>query len=130
MHAPVNLYHGSIVHSLSLDELEYAVDTLICVSDQGIILWIERNVDPSTIQQVASTHGLILDDSSQCVEILQLGQSEFLCPGLVDTHTVSSYQSSNSRTVTLMTYRFASTHLSIRISVSGKNTSCWTGSQM
>jgi len=103
MHAPVKLYHGSVVHSLSLDDLEYAVDTLICVSDQGIILWIERSVDPSLIQQVASTHGLILDDSSQSVEILQLEQSEFLCPGLIDTHTVSSYQSPASRTVTLIT---------------------------
>jgi guanine deaminase len=89
MHAPVKLYHGSIVHSLSLDEIEYAVDTLVCVSDQGIILWIERDIDPSTIQQVAATHGLILDDSTQSVEIVQLGESEFICPGLIDTHTVS-----------------------------------------
>ena len=129
MHAPVKLYHGSVVHSLSLDEIEYAIDTLICVSDQGIILWLERDVDSSTIQQVASTHGLILDDSSQSVEILQLGRSEFLCPGLIDTHTVSSYQSPTSRDMTLITYRFLSMHLSIQISVLDKNTNCWTGFQ-
>ncbi|KAG7529026.1 hypothetical protein FFLO_05819 [Filobasidium floriforme] len=87
MHASTTLYHGPIVHSLSLDELEYAVDALVCVSPDGIINWIERNVDTSEIQDRAASHGLILDGTNNAVEIVQLGGHEFLCPGLIDTHT-------------------------------------------
>jgi guanine deaminase len=89
MHASTTLYHGPIVHSLSLDELEYAVDALVCVSPDGTINWIERNVDTSEIQDRAASHGLILDGTNNAVEIVQLGGHEFLCPGLIDTHTVS-----------------------------------------
>ena len=88
MRASTTLYHGPIVHSLSLDELEYAVDALVCVSSDGIILWIEKNVDSSELQQRAASHGLILDGSNYAVEIVQLQGHEFLCPGLIDTHTV------------------------------------------
>lgn len=90
MHATTTLYHGSIVHSLNLDELEYAIDALICVSPDGVILWIEKDVESSQVQQRAASRGLILDGSDSAVDIIQLEGHEFICPGLIDTHTVGT----------------------------------------
>jgi guanine deaminase len=87
------LYHGAVVHSLSLDQLEILPSALLCVSEEGVIDWVEKDVEESQIQEVASRHGVLLDDSaggrSPGVEVISLGKGEFLCPGLVDTHTVS-----------------------------------------
>lgn len=79
------LYYGSFVHSVSLDELDFCLDALVCVSEDGYISWVERNVDPSQLQDAASRHGVNLDD----VDFVELGRNDFLCPGLIDTHTVS-----------------------------------------
>lgn len=85
------LFYGSFVHSVSLTELEYLVDALVYVSD-GTIAWIEKEVDGSLLQETASKHGLNLEDSSAAAgfTFVQLEDSEFICPGLIDTHTVSS----------------------------------------
>lgn len=79
------LYYGSFVHSVSLDELDFCLDALVCVSEDGYISWVERNVDPSQLQDAATRHSVILDD----VDFVELGRNDFLCPGLIDTHTVS-----------------------------------------
>lgn len=81
------LYHGTVIHSLSLTQLEVLPDALLCVSDrEGIIEWLERGVEGSEIQEVAVRKGVILDDG---VEVVVLGKGEVLCPGMIDTHTVS-----------------------------------------
>jgi hypothetical protein len=85
------LFYGSFVHSVSLTELEYLVDALVYVSD-GTIAWIEKEVEGSLLQETAARHGLNLEDSSAVsgFTFVQLDDSEFICPGLIDTHTVSS----------------------------------------
>lgn len=86
------LFYGSFVHSASLTELEYLVEALVYVSN-GTIAWIEKDVDGSQLQEAALRHGLNLEDSSASAgfTFLQLDDSEFICPGLIDTHTVSSF---------------------------------------
>jgi guanine deaminase len=79
------LFYGSFVHSLSLTELEHSVDSLIYVRN-GVIEWVEKDVHSSQVQEVALTRGLVIGDGS--VEVVELG-GDFLCPGLIDTHTVS-----------------------------------------
>ena len=91
MRSPRTLYHGSYVHAVSLEQsLEYVESALICVSELGIIEWIEKDVEGSMIQEIVMRHGVELDDSK--IEIVELAQEGFLCPGLVDTHTVSHIQ--------------------------------------
>lgn len=83
------LYYGSYVHSLTLDDLEYTLDALIYIPSSGKIEWIEKDVPKELVQEVAGKHGLILGDGNE-VELVELGEDEFLCPGFVDTHTVST----------------------------------------
>ncbi|RSH90044.1 hypothetical protein EHS25_001377 [Saitozyma podzolica] len=79
------LYHGTLIHSLSLTQLEVLPNALLCVSDtDGIIEWLERGVEGSEIQEVAARKGVILDGG---VEVVVLGKGEVLCPGMIDTHT-------------------------------------------
>jgi guanine deaminase len=83
--SPNTLYHGQFVHSISLTELEYLVDALVYVAD-GAIAWIEKDVDGSLVQEIAARHGLTLDDPG--LEVVSLEEGDFICPGLIDTHTV------------------------------------------
>lgn len=90
------LYHGTLIHSLSLTQLEVLPDALLCVSDrEGIIEWLERGVEGSEIQEVAVRKGVILDDG---VEVVVLGKGEVLCPGMIDTHTVSGVPATTTTT--------------------------------
>jgi len=84
-----SLYSGPVVHSLSLSQLEIIDSALFCVSVEGIIEWIERDVPGSFLQAAAAEHGVILREG-EGVEVVKLGPGEFFCPGLVDTHTVRS----------------------------------------
>lgn len=83
------LYYGSIAHSRSLTELEVVEKALMLVDEQGIIGWVHRDVpSASSLQEVAAEHGL--DITRDPVEVVELDEDEFLCPGLIDTHTVST----------------------------------------
>ena len=86
MAASSQLFYGSFVHSLTLTKLEYCFDSLIYVRN-GIIEWIEKDVNSSQVQEVALEHGLIIGDGT--VDVVELG-GDFLCPGLIDTHTVNT----------------------------------------
>lgn len=81
------LFYGSLVHSIDLNTLEYLVRALICVQD-GVIVWIEKDVPSSSlVQEVAATHGVMIGGQEH-VQVVELKDGEFLCPGFVDTHTV------------------------------------------
>lgn len=61
--------------------MEHAI---LCVGEDGTISWVEH-ARPEELQDVALKHGVDLAN----VEIVELDAEEFLCPGLIDTHTVS-----------------------------------------
>jgi hypothetical protein len=123
------LYYGSFVHSLSLDRLEYNVDSLIHVSPTGHIDWIERQVQPDQLQQVASKHGVALTDTSSALTFIELGQDEFICPGLIDTHTVSNRFGARLARLTSLTTRTYtdSTRLNTLTSDWDRSINYWTG---
>ncbi|KAJ9111433.1 hypothetical protein QFC19_001202 [Naganishia cerealis] len=79
------LYYGSFVHSTSLTQLEYLVDALVYVSD-GSIVWIERDIDAAQLQEITAKHGLDLERQAG-LDFVQLDERDFICPGLIDTHT-------------------------------------------
>jgi hypothetical protein len=58
---------------------------VICVSPEGIIEWVEKDIDKTELEKIASSHGLDLGEA----EVTEFGQGEFLVNGMVDTHTVS-----------------------------------------
>lgn len=78
------VYIGSYVHSLSLTELEQVEHAIIAVGEGGTIEWIEHAA-AEQVQNILARHGLGIED----VELVELGPDDFLCPGLIDTHTVS-----------------------------------------
>ena len=92
------LYYGPMIHSISLNELEYLPSALLCVSPDGIIEWVEKVVENGQLGELGSKHGVGVqgigegeaNEGSQ-LEIVRLDETngEFLCPGLIDTHTVS-----------------------------------------
>lgn len=116
------LYYGSFVHSISLTELEYLVDALVYVAD-GTITWIEKDVESSLVQEMAGRHGLNLDDMG--LEFVQLDEGDFVCPGLIDTHTVSPMLDVKRETWLMLSFR--STLRNIQTSVWARNTSSSTG---
>lgn len=78
------IYIGSYVHSLQLTQLEHVERAILCVGEKGIIEWIE-NIASEELQDLLAKYGLEPDN----VEVVELSPDEFLCPGLIDTHTVS-----------------------------------------
>jgi cytosine/adenosine deaminase-related metal-dependent hydrolase len=80
------LFHGSIISPVSIHEAQYLERALLAVSSEGIIEWLEHDVDPTQLQDVALKHGMVLDGS---VDVHELKYGEWLMPGFVDTHTVS-----------------------------------------
>lgn len=105
------VYLTPLVHSLSLTQLQYSDASAICVDRRGIIEWVEHfddededdadeddgdktTVDPGDswdrdcglleLEEVLQLHGLMVED----VHIVRMDEG-FVCPGFVDTHTVS-----------------------------------------
>ncbi|KAG8743837.1 hypothetical protein FRC10_011304 [Ceratobasidium sp. 414] len=74
----VRLFHGGLISPVSTHEAQYLERALLAVSSQGIIEWVENDVDPTSIQDVALEHGLVVDDS---VEVHELKYGEWLMPG-------------------------------------------------
>lgn len=75
-------FHGTAIHSRSLNELEILENCFILVDKAGKIQALQKDVDPSQISTIIADHGYAPDVFP--VKHLQRGQ--FLCPGFVDTH--------------------------------------------
>ncbi len=82
------IYHTSLIHSLSLTQIQYFLKSLIYVSSHGIIEWIEKDVSDEMVEEVVGRHGIDLRSADGEVDFVQVGKDGFICPGLVDTHTV------------------------------------------
>ncbi|GAA5941451.1 uncharacterized protein JCM15063_006106 [Sporobolomyces koalae] len=77
--------YGSAIHSRSLTEIEYLNNTLIGVDMDGLIAFVERNVEREELEEKIAQHGWSLQDGSTSLLLLRRG--EFLVPGFIDTHT-------------------------------------------
>jgi len=75
-------YCGTIIHSISVEEVETIEQGLIVVGADGKIAVLERNITPSHIEDTLSKHGL----SMSTIPVQVLGREEFLIPGFIDTH--------------------------------------------
>lgn len=78
------IYVAPLVHSLSLNTLECSDLSYICVSSEGIIEWVEHvGTDTMNLDQVLEKYDLSKRDI-----VIERMEEGFICPGLVDTHTV------------------------------------------
>ncbi|CEJ53661.1 hypothetical protein PMG11_00012 [Penicillium brasilianum] len=75
-------FHGTIIHSRSLVELEFLENCFILVDKSGKIQVLQTDVDPTQISAIISDHGYAPD----VFPVKYLRRGEFLCPGFVDTH--------------------------------------------
>ncbi|ORY24134.1 hypothetical protein BCR39DRAFT_472609 [Naematelia encephala] len=83
------IYHGNFIHTPTPAKLEVLHSALVCVGPEGVIEWIEEDVQGEMIQDISGRYGIDLLDgaATAAVQVVQIPQGEFVCPGLVDTHT-------------------------------------------
>ncbi|KAG1138723.1 hypothetical protein G6F37_010267 [Rhizopus arrhizus] len=73
------IYYGTIVHSLSLQELEVLLNTVLVVDNTtGLIAHVEKDVE--------DLEHYLADAQWPNVKVHRLGPEQFLMPGFVDTH--------------------------------------------
>jgi guanine deaminase len=75
-------FHGTAIHSQSLDELEILENCFILVGNDGKIQAFQAGVEPDQINSLVSENGYAPD----VFPVKHLKRGEFLCPGFVDTH--------------------------------------------
>ncbi|RWA11470.1 hypothetical protein EKO27_g3627 [Xylaria grammica] len=76
------VFHGTLIHCLSLDQLEIIENGLIVIAPGGIISSLVKSISKDSVYQHLATLGL--SESQYDVHFLDRGQ--FLIPGFVDTH--------------------------------------------
>ncbi|KWU44150.1 Metallo-dependent hydrolase [Rhodotorula sp. JG-1b] len=78
------VFHGTLIHSLSLTEIEYLENALLGVDEHGVIAFLDNAVSSAAdVDQRLEAHGW----SRQDAQVVEMKRGEFLMPGLIDTHT-------------------------------------------
>lgn len=75
-------FHGTVIHSRSLNELEILHDCFVLVDKAGKIQALQADVQPDKINSIVTEYGYAPD----VFPVKHLRRGEFLCPGFVDTH--------------------------------------------
>ena len=88
------IYYGSLINPDSLTALSVHPRACLAVNVNGVIDWIEEDVEPSSLQDLLASKGLF------DVDVIELKNGEFLLPGFVDTHTVGPYRHGGQRLFT------------------------------
>lgn len=70
-------FYGTLVHSLSLTEIEYVHDALLGVDEAGRIAFVERSVQAEQVEERLEAHGW----TGENVQRIELKRDEFLMPG-------------------------------------------------
>jgi cytosine/adenosine deaminase-related metal-dependent hydrolase len=78
------VYHGAVINPQTLTSYDALPNCLLAVSPAGEIEWIVEDVVDSMVQETMSQKGCLE------AELISLKHGEFIIPGLIDTHTVSS----------------------------------------
>lgn len=78
------LFYGAVVNPVSLDDYDALPNCLISVDPFGNIEWM---IDDVATGQLAS---ILADKGISDRDIITLPHGDFLMPGFIDTHTVSS----------------------------------------
>ncbi|KAI0542793.1 guanine deaminase [Xylaria digitata] len=76
------VFHGTLIHSLSLNRLEIIENSLIVITPDGIISSLVKSISKELVRQHLTTLGL----SEPQYDVHFLDRGQFLIPGFVDTH--------------------------------------------
>ena len=76
------VFHGTIIHCLSLQQLEIIRDGLVVVKPDGVILDLVKSIEKPSVLAHLDTIGLSEDQ----YDLRFLDRGQFLIPGFVDTH--------------------------------------------
>ncbi|KAJ5604377.1 hypothetical protein N7510_009531 [Penicillium lagena] len=79
-------FHGTVVHSRSLDELEILLDCFVLVDKSGTIQTLQADTHPDRINAIVAEHGYAPD----VFPVKYLRRGEFLCPGEMSFIDLSS----------------------------------------
>lgn len=72
------MFYGTLVHSLSLTEIEYLENALLGVDENGVIAFLDKAVSSAAdVDQRLEAHGW----SRQDAQVVELKRGEFLMPG-------------------------------------------------
>lgn len=85
MQSTRRLIYGALIHCVSLRELQALPQALIAIGEDGVIQWLEPDVEGALLQSVVASKGWNLED----VHFIELPAGQWIMPGFVDTHTVS-----------------------------------------
>jgi guanine deaminase len=78
------VYHGALVNPIDPASLDLLPDALVAITEDGLVAWIEPNVESSQVQELLALHAWA------DVPVIVLSPDEWLMPGFVDTHTASA----------------------------------------
>lgn len=83
----MNVFHGTVIHSLALAELTVLENALLVVGPDGVIQHLQPDVAASAVPDlVKAMDGGESSSSSDAPTIRYLERTQFLIPGFVDTH--------------------------------------------
>lgn len=69
------MFHGTLVHSRSLTEIEYLSDALLGINEVGVIAFLEKDVPEEDVL------GRLKEQGWEGAQVTSLKRGEFLCPG-------------------------------------------------
>lgn len=79
---PKTVFFGSFVHSVSLNKLEILENAAIGVDENGIIAFVEKNIENFSIEDIKSQQ-----DGWSDARVVSIEGTGFYFPGFIDTHT-------------------------------------------
>ncbi|PKS09124.1 hypothetical protein jhhlp_003738 [Lomentospora prolificans] len=81
------LFMGNFIHSKTREELEYLINTAVCVDAKGVIVAVERGCDRETAERTLYPR---LGWKAGEVDVNVCGDGDFFFPGFIDTHLHAS----------------------------------------
>lgn len=78
------IFYGAIINPKTLDDFEIFPQCLLAVDTSGNIDWIHKNIEHHAVQDILTQKGHV------DVELVNLKDGQFIIPGFIDTHTVTS----------------------------------------
>lgn len=82
----MNVFHGTVIHSLALAELTVLEHALLVVGPDGVIQHLQPGVAASAVPDLVKAMGGGDSGSPEAPTIRYLQRTQFLIPGFVDTH--------------------------------------------
>lgn len=76
------VFYGSMIHSVSVTEVEIIEKGLLVVGPDGKIVLLQRGISQDEVPNVLAQHNI----TRPSLPIRHLKRGEFICPGFFDTH--------------------------------------------